>query len=52
MKTITIIWSDEDQCYIATVDEYPSLSAHGDTPEEAREMLWACIEEVEVWPHS
>ena len=32
---INIVWSDEDQCFIATIPAFPGLSAHGDTPEEA-----------------
>ncbi len=33
--SITILWSDEDQGYIATCLEFPSLSAFGQTEEEA-----------------
>lgn len=28
-------WSEEDQVYIARCLEFPSLAAHGDTPESA-----------------
>lgn len=28
-------WSDEDDAFIARVAEFPSLAAHGDTPESA-----------------
>jgi len=35
--SINIIWSDEDEGYIATIPEFPGLSAFGDTPEEAIE---------------
>jgi len=35
--SINLIWSDEDNCYVATVSEFPGLSAFGDTPEEAAE---------------
>jgi predicted RNase H-like HicB family nuclease len=29
------MWSDEDESYVATIPEFPGLSAFGDTPEEA-----------------
>jgi predicted RNase H-like HicB family nuclease len=35
--SINLAWSDEDDCYIATIPELPGLSAFGDTPEEAAE---------------
>lgn len=33
--SIHLAWSDEDECYVATIPELPGLSALGDTPEEA-----------------
>lgn len=30
-----VFWSEEDNCFIATCSEFPLLSAHGDTWEEA-----------------
>jgi len=33
--SINLSWSDEDECYVATVPEFPGLSAFGDTPDEA-----------------
>jgi len=33
--SINLIWSDEDESYVATIPEFPGLSAFGDTPEEA-----------------
>ena len=33
--SVSIIWSDEERCYVATVPEFPGLSAFGDTQEEA-----------------
>lgn len=33
--SIILMWSDEDNCYIARIPEFPGLSAFGDTPEEA-----------------
>lgn len=35
--SINIIYSEEDEGYIATVPEFPGLSAYGETPEEAIE---------------
>ncbi len=33
--SINLTWSDEDDSYVATVPEFPGLSAFGETPEEA-----------------
>lgn len=33
--SISLVWSEEDGCYVATVAEFPGLSAFGDSPEEA-----------------
>lgn len=33
--SINMAWSDEDEGYIATIPEFPGLSAFGDTPEQA-----------------
>jgi predicted RNase H-like HicB family nuclease len=33
--SIDLIWSDEDEGYIATIPEFPGLSAFGSTAEEA-----------------
>ena len=33
--SINLAWSDEDDCYIATIPEFPGLATHGDTPGEA-----------------
>lgn len=52
MKTITDIlkfkieWSDEDNCYVAKCIEHPSISAHGNTPEEALEQIKFVILEL------
>jgi predicted RNase H-like HicB family nuclease len=35
--SINLAWSNEDECYIATISEFPGLSAFGDTPAEAAE---------------
>jgi len=39
-------WSEEDQCFIAKVAEFPSLAAHGDTPEEALKEVQFVVSEV------
>jgi len=33
--SINLFWSEEDKSYIATVPEFPNLSAFGKTPQEA-----------------
>jgi predicted RNase H-like HicB family nuclease len=33
--SVEAIWSEEDECYIATIPEFPGLSAFGDTQEKA-----------------
>ena len=33
--SIYLFWNDEDQGYIATIEEFPGLSAFGEIPEEA-----------------
>ncbi len=33
--SINLAWSDEDNCYLATIPEFPGLMTHGDTPGEA-----------------
>jgi antitoxin HicB len=33
--SIHLDWSNEDDCYLATIKEFPGLSAFGDTPEQA-----------------
>jgi predicted RNase H-like HicB family nuclease len=42
--SINIIWSDEDEAYIATIPEFPGLSAHGETAEEAIEEAKIALE--------
>lgn len=36
-ETITINWSDEDNCYVATAPSMPGCIGTGDTVEEAKE---------------
>lgn len=33
--SINLLWSEEDDCYVAKVSEFPGLSAFGESPEEA-----------------
>ena len=33
--SIYLFWNEADQGYVATIDEFPGLSAFGETPEEA-----------------
>lgn len=39
-------WSEEDQAFIARVAEFPSLAAHGETPEEALKEAQFVVAEV------
>ncbi len=48
--SFSVLWSDEDDAYVATVPEFPGLSAFGDTPEEAiREAKIALRGFIEVY---
>lgn len=42
--SMQLSWSDEDDCYIAVVPEFPGLMAHGDTAEEAASAARAAAE--------
>ena len=42
----TIVWSDEDQVFVADVPELPGCMAHGDTHETA---LAAVKEAISQW---
>jgi antitoxin HicB len=42
--SINIMWSDEDGGYIATIPEFPGLSAFGENPEEAIEEAKIALE--------
>jgi predicted RNase H-like HicB family nuclease len=47
--SVNIIWSDEDEAFLATIPEFPGLSAFGDTHEEAiQEALLAAQGMIEV----
>ena len=43
--TMSIEWSEEDQCYLVTVPELPGCMADGKTREEAEENVKVIIEE-------
>ncbi|MGB5594349.1 MAG: type II toxin-antitoxin system HicB family antitoxin [Crocosphaera sp.] len=51
--TIILLWSDEDQCYLVHLPEFPTqkFHTHGDTYEEAlknaQEVLELLIEEYQ-----
>lgn len=42
----SVVWSEEDQCYLAKVAEFESLMAHGDTQAEALSEMKAILSEV------
>ncbi len=48
---INIFWSEEDGCYVATIPDFPNLSAFGETQEEAvadaKQVLQMAIESLE-----
>lgn len=39
-----IVWSDEDEGFIATIPEFPTLSAFGETPAEALDEAHTALE--------
>lgn len=41
-----LFWSDEDECYIATVPGFKYVSAHGETPEEALQEIQTALQLV------
>lgn len=51
-----VVWSEQDNCYIATSPEFQRVSAFGDTPQEALNELSIVMEgvietyEEEGWP--
>ncbi len=48
--SLNIIWSKEDESYVATVPEFPGLSAFGDTADEAvHEAMVALQGFIEVY---
>lgn len=45
--TYRIEWSDDDQLHIARCLEFPSLAAHGASPEQAlKEIEWVVAESI------
>lgn len=42
--SINVVWSDEDECYIATIPEFSGLSASGDSAEEAIQEAYVALE--------
>jgi predicted RNase H-like HicB family nuclease len=42
--SINLTWSEEDSCYVATVAEFPDLSAFGESPEDAVEEAKTAVE--------
>lgn len=42
--SINLMWSEEDEGYIATIPEFPGLSAFGENPEEAMEEAQMALE--------
>ena len=46
--SINLNWSEEDKNYVATVFEFPGLSAFGETPEDLQEQLIMMLADVNV----
>lgn len=44
--TYRVAWSEEDQDHVGLVAEFPSLSWHAPTPEEALEGITELVAEV------
>lgn len=40
---IRLVWSDEDEVFVALFPDFPFVGAHGDTPEEALAEAKAAI---------
>lgn len=40
----TVSWSEEDEAFIGRVGEFPSLAAHGDSPQEALNEILQVVE--------
>lgn len=47
--TYRVEWSGEDQAHLSRCLEFPSLSAHGDTPESALAGMKAVVSESIKW---
>ena len=47
--TYRIEWSEEDNCHIARCLEFPSLAAHGATPDEALRQIEFVVKETVAW---
>jgi predicted RNase H-like HicB family nuclease len=47
--TYRIEWSEEDGCHLARCLEFPSLSAHGDTEEDALREIKLVVRETIQW---
>lgn len=47
--SVQVIWSDEDEAFLATIPELPGLSAFGDTQEEAtQEAITIAQDMIEI----
>ena len=47
--TYVVQWSEEDGRYVGRCVEFPSVSGHGETPEEALRQVHVVIEESLSW---
>jgi predicted HicB family RNase H-like nuclease len=37
--TYSVIWSEEDHCFLASAAEFGNIARHGETPEEALKLI-------------
>lgn len=44
--SFSVAWSPEDEAFVARVEEFPSLAAHGSTEEEALAELKGVVRSV------
>ncbi len=44
--SFSVVWSEDDACFIGRVDEFPSLAAHGSTQEKALREIRHVVEYV------
>jgi len=42
--SVNVVWSDEDNCYIAKIPEFEGLSAHGETMDEAIKEIYIALD--------
>lgn len=49
INNIITFYSEEDKCWFAIPEKYPSISGFGDTEQDAIEELKIVLNEIEQW---